>query len=92
MAEDSKSFYHERAILMTMFGAFLKSDGVTQLERKTVNRKLSCSLHREDEGNGTCFVAFNVSHWEGEANYGRKLRPIWEIKGGIKHFDHIGYI
>lgn len=82
MAEDSKSFYHERAILITMFGAFLKSDGVTQLEKKKkktgsqhrrcrVNWKLSCSLHRENEGNGMCFVAFNVSHWEGEANYDR---------------------
>lgn len=35
VAEDGKSFKNEGAILITMFGAFLKSGGVTQLERKT---------------------------------------------------------
>lgn len=43
MAEDGKSFKNEGAILITMFGAFLKSGGVTQLERKTGSADVECT-------------------------------------------------
>lgn len=75
MAEDGKSFKNEGAILITMFGALLKSREITHLERKTGSQMqsaletVSCHLHQEDEGNGKVLcVAFNVSHWEGGAN------------------------
>lgn len=43
MAEDGKSFKNEGAILITMFGAFLKSGEITQLERKTGSADVECT-------------------------------------------------
>lgn len=43
MAKDGKSFKNEGAILITMFGTFLKSGEITQLERKTGSADVECT-------------------------------------------------